>query len=141
MRAGNAEGWTSPMSIQQRLDSERDLTVFTVSGPLLFEELRSTLESVYSEPDYSTRSLFDMRDCEPGGLSAAQIESLVGLIGTRRPERAPSHWAIVTMHKVHFGLSRMFEAYASNLPVKIRVFHDLEEAVDWLERGSPHGTG
>ncbi len=129
------------MSIQQRLDSERDLTVFTVSGPLLFEELRSTLESAYAEPDYATRSLFDMRDCEPGGLSAAQIESLAGLIGTRRPERAPSHWAIVTRHKVHFGLSRMFETYASSLPVEIRVFHDLEEALDWLGRGSLHRSG
>ena len=127
------------MAIRQVLDLERNLTVFTVSGSLRFEELRSTLESLYAQPEYSTRSLFDMRGAEPGGLSAPEMESLVGLIGTHREERAPSRWAIVAGHDVHFGLSRMFEVYASNLPVEIRVFDDFEAAKDWLERAGPRG--
>ena len=126
------------MSIQQHLDGERNVMVFTVSGALGLEELRATLESVYAQPEYATRSLFDMRDAAPGGLSAPEMESLVGLIRSLRSDRAPSRWAILAARDVHFGLARMFEAYASNLPVEIRVFRDPEEAVAWLEPGTRH---
>ena len=126
------------MAIQQHLDGERNVMVFTVLGSLHFEELRSTLESIYAEREYATRSLFDMREATPGGLSGPEMEALVGLIRSLRAGRAHSRWAIVAGHDVHFGLARMFEAYASKLPVEIHVFRDPDEALDWLEDGSLH---
>lgn len=36
----------------------------------------------------------------------------------------------------HFGLARMFEVYHSMMhnPAEIRVFHDRESALQWLEK-------
>ena len=121
------------MPIREDLDLERDLTVFTVSGELCYEEIRSLLLTVYARAEYTTRSLFDMRAARAGGLASDEIRALVGLIDTHRQARAPSKWAIVAPRDVHFGLSRMFEAYAANLTVDVQAFHALEEALAWLE--------
>jgi hypothetical protein len=40
--------------------------------------------------------------------------------------------AVLADRELHYGLARMFQAYASDSPVAVRVFRDRDEALAWL---------
>jgi tetrahydromethanopterin S-methyltransferase subunit E len=43
-----------------------------------------------------------------------------------------SRVAMVATTDVHYGLSRMYQAFRSDSPLDLRVFRDMREARTWL---------
>ncbi|MGH0038509.1 MAG: hypothetical protein ACQGVK_26030 [Myxococcota bacterium] len=49
-----------------------------------------------------------------------------------RGESRISRMAVLVGRELHYGLARMFQAYASDSPTDIHVFRDRDEALAWL---------
>jgi hypothetical protein len=123
------------MTITSQIDKERQLTVFTGTGDLSFEEVRNAIASFY-EGDHSLRVLWDLRDAAAREITSPQVEQ-IAIILKEYGERAKGvKTAIVTPTDINYGLSRMLisliEIREQPYPVFMKVFRTMDEAVSWL---------
>jgi hypothetical protein len=44
----------------------------------------------------------------------------------------PSRWALFATERVHYGMGRLFSAYAEGRGIDLRVFDTLDSAIAWL---------
>ena len=122
------------MPISSTYDRSKDLTVFTATGVLTFDEHMAVLRDLYK--DHPTRNvLWDMRGMTGERLSSDELRRMISFIKLHEVKRPGGKTAIVTSTDLDFGLSRMSDALGESeqLPWRIRGFRSMEEAVKWLE--------
>ena len=118
-----------PISINK--DKENHLTICTALGETSPKDVEDAIKSMLKgEP--ANKFLWDLRKADITNIQIGEKEILrfVDLSGQYRMRRRT---AIVASKDVIFGLSKMFEAYASsNDLVELCVFRTMEEAIQWL---------
>ena len=66
-------------------------------------------------------------------ISTNDIRSLALRIGQKRPsDWPPGRAAIVAPSPLIYGISRMYMAYAEQVPTKIKIFSTETDAIAWL---------
>ena len=119
--------------ITSTLEAESDLTVITVVGKVDAEQIASQIISFLTgEPTQLV--LWDIREGSLVSLSSNDLQMIVKRGAQFADRRKGGRTAIVCSKDLDYGLSRMFQAFASlqHIPFEIDVFRNLEEAREWL---------
>ena len=123
------------MPITSQIDEENQLTVFTGTGDLSFDEVKNAITSFY-EGDHSLKVLWDLRAAVARAISSGQVEQIARLLDEYRGRSKGVKTAIVTPTDLNFGLSRMLislmQIREERYPVFMKVFRTMDEALSWL---------
>ncbi len=125
------------MAITKLFDRSKQLVTFTCQGELTFDEISSHLKAMYASDDieYIRDVIWDLRHATLAGLSNEEILRTRDTVKAHKDVRKPGKSALVFPADVDFGLGRMYETQAQDLPIKTRVFRTMEEALRWLNEG------
>ena len=110
----------------------------TGHGDISDAELIGAVQLMYSNDQDTKRhkcALIDFSRSERLDISSEVVREAADLSVTASKLVAPgAAVAIVVSKPLAFGLGRMWEAYAEGTGWTTRVFQNLEEAENWLER-------
>ena len=131
------------MSITEQGEPSKQLTIFTGTGELSFDEVLKTIRSFYGA-NPTLNVLCDLRQASAERISAAQVNQIAELIHKSKQIRKGGRTAIVSTRDVTYGVARMLEALI-NIPnddssYELRVFRDIKDAVRWLAGGQINKT-
>ena len=119
--------------IEKVVDSQNDLSVFTVNGELTADEIIEQVEEYYTQ--HPTKLvLWIMGDVDLSAVTGAGIEKIIQTAKKHTGKREEGKTAIFGSRDIEYGLARMYEAYTGfeNLPYEYKVFKDVDEAKEWL---------
>lgn len=123
------------MPIGYRIDPQAKRVDTTHVGVVDDEEFLETYRRMYSDPafDGGFDILVDLHQAEssPRGAQALKMIADLGRRSHGKQGRVP-RIAIVASADLSFGLARMYEGYAAEVPANIRVLRDREHALEWL---------
>ena len=124
------------MPISSRTDPSNDLTVFTASGVLTFEEQMAAFKEFY-EGEPTKNVVLDLRNITGKRISSDELRRIIAFIKLHKDKRGPGKTALIAKTDLDFGLSRMSDALAESegVPWKIRAFRSMGDAVKWLTEG------
>ena len=119
--------------IETIIDSQNDLSVFTVNGALIADEIIERVEEYYTR--HPTKLvLWIMGEVDLTAITSAGIERIIQIAKKHTGKRQEGKTAIVGSKDIDYGLARMYEAYTGleNLPYEYKIFKDVDEAKEWL---------
>jgi hypothetical protein len=123
------------MPITSKIEPSKDLTHFTGTGNITFQEVTEAIETFYNG-DHTLNVLWDLREATAGSITSEQVDQIATLLQRLGGVRKGVRTAIVTPVNINFGLARMLvtllETKEENLPVGMSVFRAMEEAMTWL---------
>ena len=119
------------MPITISTERDKDLTTFVGRGRLESAEIQDAITEFYRNGP-TTNVLWDIRRATIGHLNTDDIHNIRQVIALRAGQRQNGKTAIVTARDLDFGITRMGEAYAQDLPLDFMMFRNLEEAESWL---------
>ncbi len=105
---------------------ELRLTTLIVRGDIDLKEIEHAIASFYHEGE-TQNALWDLREASLDLLSATDVQSLVKFLKENAYVRSGGRTAMVAPEDAEYGLVRMGEAYAEQLPTAFRVFRSLAE--------------
>ena len=120
-------------TIETIVDSQADLSVFTVNGELAADEIIERVEEYYTR--HPTKLvLWIMGDVDLSAITKEGIERIIQIAKKNTGKRKEGKTAIVGSKDIEYGLARMYEAYTGfeNLPYEYKTFKDVDEAKEWL---------
>jgi hypothetical protein len=122
-----------PMPMSFTIDRCKDLTVFTLSGEVSFQEFMSVLND-YGRQGPTFLELYDLRLIGGERLTTGEMNSLADFLSKHPDLRAPGNkTAIVVSEDIDYGFSRMISILTEDTTVyNIEVFRDIDEAWKWL---------
>jgi hypothetical protein len=117
-----------------KIDKERRLVLSSGAGQLTKEDILGHMDRLSKDPDFQPEfcQLADFRQIDNVAFGPEEVrqfaERNIYAPGARR--------AILVKDDLQFGLARMFEIYRElNGENGIRVFRELDEAMDWIVLG------
>lgn len=116
-------------SIETVVDSQNDLSVFTVNGALMVDEIIERVEEFYTR--HPTKLvLWIMGEVDLTAITSAGIERIIQKAKKHSGKRQEGKTAIVGSKDIDYGMARMYEAYTgfANLPYEYKIFKDVDEA-------------
>lgn len=121
------------MPINSHIDETTKITVFKVTGKLLYDEAISVVKSFY-EGQPTENVLWDLSDITEIQLTSEQIERIENLSQSFISARSKGKTAFVAPKDEVYGLSRMFNAFGEIRvsPFQRQSFRSMEEAYQWL---------
>jgi hypothetical protein len=121
-------------AISSHTDPTRQLTIFSPTGVLNFNEIMSAITSFY-EGSPTKNVLWDLNEVSKINITSQEIEKIAASRPQYNKKRPEGKTAIVTRNDYYFGLSRMFETYSQlkNIPFQVMVFHTIKEAYQWVD--------
>jgi hypothetical protein len=119
------------MPATYEIDKQRRLVISTVLDKLTVADALGHQEKLLKDPDFDPgfSQIIDVTRATLSGLEASDIRK----IAERNVFSPGSRRAIVVSTNLAFGFGRMFETLREDAGENgIRVFRDLDEAVDWI---------
>jgi hypothetical protein len=122
------------MPITYEIERPANLTTFTLSGEISFQDFLNTLNR-YGEAGPTLFEIYDARPLAGRRLSAEEMDMLADYLSRYFNVRPlGSKTAIVVSGDLDFGLSRMLETLTEGKTVyNIQAFRDMDDAKAWLE--------
>ena len=119
--------------IIKKIDSENDLTIFTVIGKVTVNELVAAISDFY-ENAVTSNVLWDLNKSDLSEIRPSDVEMIVNLSVKYAKKTFSGKSAIVGSDDLTYGLSRMYEIAAENakLPFETQTFRDIDKAYKWL---------
>lgn len=125
------------MTITLKKDESKQMTIFTGSGEITFEEVRNAIVSFYEREGYTQKVLWDLRDAVATGITSKQVDQIADLLKEYGGPLKGIRTAIVSSVDITFGLSRMLmallESKEKGRKSRMQVFRTMEEAIEWLD--------
>lgn len=125
------------MPISWRYDRARGFVVGALTDPFSFDDVQSLLSALDDATGIppGTPELWDARGLDFSKIDRDFEERIVAL-QKRLPPRALRRVAIVIADDLGYGMVRMYQALANELPQEVHAFRDIEQAEQWLA-GTP----
>lgn len=124
------------MPIRVEYDAENRLLVAKVEGEFTFGQTQQALNELMIHPaldDAGTRVLWDMSGAALVGITAEEVQRLVGP-GEDGLARLLSHRsAVVINHDLHYGIAREFSAYQTPTGMSLTIFRSMTAAMRYLD--------
>ena len=123
------------MTIKTSIDPKAGVATHRVTGEIDMEQIRQAWDKLLAHPDFDPAIdvLWDLSACSRATLNSRDIERIRDETAAVLERRQPGYKvALVAPKDLYFGLCRMFEAYADDLPIKVHVFRKLDDAWRWL---------
>ena len=119
--------------IIKKIDSENDMTVFTVIGKVTTNELVAAISDFY-ENSVTSNILWDLIKSDLSEIRSSDVELITNLSVKYAEKRSSGKTAIVGSDDLTFGLSRMYEITKEivKLPFETQAFRDIDKAFKWL---------
>ena len=113
---------------------EHQFAVFLGRGVVTAAELSSRLAAVLATSRLAERPLllFDLRDVAALELTPADVEELCRIVERSGPTAKGARFALVAESEAVSGTARSFAALTAELPLEVKVFHQIDEARGWL---------
>jgi hypothetical protein len=123
------------LAIAISTDALRQLTIFSVMGPLTFEAQMAALQWFYQEAP-TKNVIWDFRGLEGSRISSSQLRYIISFAKGYETCREGGKTALIPADDVDFGLARMGQTYAEaeKLAWPIEIFGSTEEALHWIEQ-------
>ncbi len=120
--------------IEKRQDHERQLTVFTCSGPVTLEDFKAALAEFYRQEP--TRDLlWDLTGADLSTADIEQAEELAKFVKGIAHSREGGKNALITSLAFAYSLGKMYQLFAdiAKQTSRTRVFQSRAEAEAWLQ--------
>lgn len=120
------------MEFTYRIDKVNRIVYLEGDDPGL-ELWRQTMLTIFANPEFETgfHFLSDRRSASEA-RSPDYLKSALNFLRYHENEMGHCKWATVVSTMAAFGMGRMTQILSENLSVRIEVFKDIDEAVDWL---------
>ena len=122
------------MIVNTFVDKKSSVIIHSVTGEITFEEIKSSYETVLSHPDFQEDmcTIWDIRDADAAKFDSQDVIRLARYFETQLKNRAKFKVAVIVSRDLEYGLSRMYQVASADLPAKIGIFINLEDAKKWL---------
>lgn len=121
------------MALIYRMD--KGCIVLVSEGSVQYEEglqiFTEAIAAAQASPHTHWHILFDITKSEED-RSEQELRGIASFVAANK-EILSGRCAIVAADPLHFGLSRMFQAYCASIEVSVEIFEDLEAAHSWLK--------
>jgi len=113
---------------------EDAVMIHTLSGEITFEEIKFSYESVLTHSDYKDdfNSIWDIREADASKFDSQDVIKIARYFETQTKNRAEYKVAVIVSRDFEHGLSKMYQVAAADLPAKIGIFNNLEDAKKWV---------
>ena len=120
-------------NVQIQIDSQYDLTTFTVVGKVAAEVVRNAIQKLY-EGNVTMNVLWDLSGSDLSSITSSEINGIAKTPRKYASMRTGGKTAIVAPTDLTFGLTRMYGIMTEvqDLPFETQVFRTTEEAHQWL---------
>jgi ATP phosphoribosyltransferase regulatory subunit HisZ len=121
------------MPFSYKIDKQRRLVMSTAAGVLSKADVLWHQDQLLKDPDFdpSFSQLSDLTHVTGFDVTAAGMREMAA----RTIFSSESRRAVIVNNELGYGLSRMFEILRESKGERgIRVFRNLEEALDWMVR-------
>jgi len=122
------------MIINTVVDKKAAVMIHTVTDEITFEEVKSSYEAILSHPDFQEdmNSIWDIRNADASKFDRQGVIRLARYFEAQLKNRAEYKVAVIVSRDLEYGLSRTYQVAAADLPAKIGIFNNLEEAKKWV---------
>lgn len=122
------------MIVNTTVDKESSILIHTVTGEITFEEIKSSYKTVTAHPDFQEGMyvIWDIRDADASKFDSQDVVRLARYFETQLNDRTDFKVAVIVSRDLEYGLSRMYQVAAADLPAKIEIFINLEDAKIWI---------
>ncbi len=122
------------MIVNTVVDKKAAVMIHTVAGEMTFEEIKSSYEAILSHTDFQKdlNSIWDMRNADASKFDRQDVIRLARYFETQLKNRAEFKVAVIVSRDLEYDLSRMYQVAAADLPAKIGIFINLEDAKKWV---------
>jgi hypothetical protein len=123
------------MPISVSIDQSRDLTIFTATGDLTFDDQMRVLREFYGGKP-TKNALWDFRVIIADRITNEELVQIRDFIKMHQDKRPGGKSALVYDHSRNFGLSEVCEDLkeTKGLQFNIRSFDSIDDAFKWLEQ-------
>ncbi len=120
--------------VKTLIDSAAGLVIHTTTGDMSVEEIETAIEARLESPEFrpGMKVLWDFRGAAISSLTTQGVQDLLAFNIQKAGARGGGKSAMVASEDAAYGIARMFEAYAQDLPWHTMVFRDLGSAMQWL---------
>jgi hypothetical protein len=120
--------------VTTHVDEAAGFATHTATGDLTLDEIGEAFEALLEDPAFKPGLpvLWDLREASITSLSNLEIQQLLKLNAKRKDARGSGRAAILVSKEVDYGIARMFQVYAEELPWETMVFRDFSQAEPWV---------
>jgi hypothetical protein len=123
------------MKVNTVVDKKNSVMIHTVTGEMTYEGIKSSYEAaVLTHPDFQDdmNSIWDIRDADASQFDSHDVIKIARYFETRTKDRAKYKVAVIVLRNLEYAVSRKYQVAAADLPAKIGIFNNLEEAKEWV---------
>jgi hypothetical protein len=119
------------MPAEYSIDPQRKLVTCSVWGVLTGDELTRHYEEIRADPRFESTyaQLADLSRTERIAMDRTTVRSEAQIPVFSSESRR----AFVAPTDAQFGMARMFGMYAEDVGQNVRVFRDMDSALEWLQ--------
>jgi hypothetical protein len=123
----------SAMTVEFRINSDEGIVYGTVSGDVDADEIMDGLDEVINGEEYEPgfSGITDLRHIR-WESDQGDLRRLVQFLIRNRSRLKPHRSAVVVSGDRTYGMTRMFEVFSEQTPIKLRVFRDYDRALSWV---------
>jgi hypothetical protein len=124
------------MPILRSFDNKRNLVTLACSGAIAKGGIREAYCEMLDDPAFrpGANILWDFRGARGEPPSEQQIIDYVAMVKENQMKRGSNYKVAMIVDKdLHYGLIRMFQAYADTLPFEVMSFSTEDDAYRWLD--------
>ena len=121
------------MPITYEINKSKKRIESKVSGKFTLDDITNTIKNSINDPDFENgyNILSDHTEIEEF-ITTPQVHYTIEILENFSKHLENSKWAIVTKKPASYGMMRMLSAFADDLPLKIQIFENYEDAEKWL---------
>jgi hypothetical protein len=128
------------MAIVTHFDATSGLVTLKVDGEVDGPMIKEALQHVVDDPDFRRGAdmLWDFTNARSHDPTAGGVQDLAMFVVSLKEKRGAGYRvALVASRDLEYGIARMYQAYAEQIPATLKVFRSLEEARLWLASSPP----
>jgi hypothetical protein len=121
------------MTVEFRIDKGERIVYGTLKGEVEVEEILAALEAIITSEEYEPHlnGITDLREMK-WESDQGDLRRLVHFLISHGKKIGRSRSAVVVSGDRAYGMSRMFEVFSEQAPLKVRVFRDYDKAKRWV---------
>ena len=122
------------MIINTSVDKEAAIMIHAVTGKVTFEEIKSSYAASVTHPDFrkDMNVIWDIRDADASNFDSHDVIRMARYFEVQLKNRAAYKVAVIVSRDLEYDLSRTYQVAAADLPTKIDIFTNLEDARKWV---------
>jgi hypothetical protein len=123
------------MPISTNIDSDKQLTTYTVVGKVSFEEIMTTIKQFHEVGRQTINVFWDLRKARLARVSSKETEEMINYIKLHAEKRSGGKTALVASRNLANSLSRLAEMLneIKSISIQRKVFLSFKEAIQWIE--------